>query len=66
MVGFDNSELSVYTEPPLTTIDFKFAKQDEMVVKYLIELIADPEMELHQRVLMADLVVRESSRPLTA
>jgi LacI family repressor for deo operon, udp, cdd, tsx, nupC, and nupG len=66
VVGFDNSELSVYTEPPLTTIDFKFAKQDEMVVKYLIELIADPEMELHQRVLMADLVVRESSRPLTA
>jgi LacI family transcriptional regulator len=64
VVGFDNAEVSNFTEPPLTTVDFKFDKQDEMVVKYLLELIADPEMELHHRVLMSSLITRESSRKL--
>lgn len=64
VVGFDNSEIAAYTAPPLTTVDFKFAKQDELAVKYLLELIADPQIELHQRVLMSDLIVRESTRPL--
>ena len=63
MVGYDNTELSAYTEPPLTTIQFKFSKQDELAVKYLTELIADPQIELHQRVLLADLIVRESTQP---
>jgi LacI family transcriptional regulator len=64
VVGYDNSELSAYIEPPLTTVEFKFSKQDEMAVKYLLELINDPEMELHQRVLMPDLIVRQSTRRL--
>jgi LacI family transcriptional regulator len=64
IVSFDNTELASYTEPPLTTIDFKFAKQDELAIKYLLEIIADPDMEPHQRVLMSDLVIRESTRPL--
>lgn len=64
VVGFDNTELATYMEPPLTTVDFKFSKQDELVVKYLSELISDPQLELHQRVLMSDLVVRQSTRQL--
>jgi len=64
VVGFDNTEFSIYLEPPLTTVDFKFAKQDEMVIKYLVEIIADPGMELHQRVLLPELIVRESTRSL--
>lgn len=64
VVGFDNSELSRYTDPLLTTIDFKFIKQDEMAVKYLVDLLADPSMELHQRVLMPDLIVRDSTKRL--
>lgn len=64
IVGFDNSELSLYTEPPLTTVEFKFIKQDELSVKYLLELLADPEMELHQRVLMPNLLIRESTRKI--
>lgn len=66
VAGFDNTELSSYTDPQLTTIDFKFASQDEMAVKYLLELIEDPQTELHQRVLMSDLVVRDSTRPLAS
>ncbi len=64
VISFDNAEHSAYTEPPLTTIDFQFARQDELVVKYLLEIINDPNTELHQRVLMPDLLVRESTRRL--
>jgi len=64
IVGFDNTELASYVEPSLTTVDFKFVKQDEMVVEYLLDIIADPEMEPHNRVLMSDLVIRESTREL--
>lgn len=64
VISFDNTEQSAYTTPSLTTVDFRFVKQDEMAVKYLIELINDPEMEPHQRVLMSDLVIRESTQPV--
>ncbi len=64
VVGYDNTELSSYTVPQLTTVDFKFAKQDELAVKYLIEFINNPQMEIHQHVLMSDLIVRESTRAL--
>lgn len=64
LVSFDNAEVSLYTDPALTTVDFRFDKQDEVAVKYLMELIADPDMEPHHRVLMSDLIVRESTRHL--
>jgi DNA-binding LacI/PurR family transcriptional regulator len=64
MVGFDNSELAAFVAPPLTTVEFKFDKQDEMVVRYLVELIKDPEMEIHQRVLTSELIVRQSTRAI--
>lgn len=64
VIGFDNTESSSFLVPQLTTIDFKFAKQDELAVTYLLELIDDPQMDPHQRILMADLIVRESTRPL--
>src|SRR5579884_3377780 len=64
VVSFDNAELAAYTVPALTTVDFKFAQQDVMTVKYLIDILKDPEMELHQRVLLPNLVVRESTRAL--
>ena len=64
IVSFDNAELADYTEPPLTTVEFKFTKQDEMAVRYLLEILADPTMEMHQRVLTPNLVIRESTRRL--
>jgi LacI family transcriptional regulator len=65
IVGFDNTEFAMYLEPPLTTINFNFAQQDEMAVRYLVDIISSPDMELHRRVLMPDLIVRESARPPT-
>ena len=64
IVGFDNSELAAFVAPPLTTIEFKFEKQDELTVKYLIDLIRDPELGIHHRILMPSLVVRESTRQI--
>ncbi|MBO0796270.1 MAG: substrate-binding domain-containing protein, partial [Ktedonobacteraceae bacterium] len=65
VISFDNAEVAAYTEPPLTTVGFKFAQQDTIAIKYLIELLTDSDMELHQRVLLPDLVVRESTRPVS-
>jgi LacI family transcriptional regulator len=64
IIGFDNAEVAAFTYPPMTTVEFKFDKQDEIVVKYLIELINDPEIELHQRILTPSLVIRDSVRQL--
>lgn len=65
VLSFDNAELASFTEPPLSTINFDFREQDSMAVKYLVEILNNPEMKLHQRILLPDLVVRESTRRLT-
>jgi DNA-binding LacI/PurR family transcriptional regulator len=64
VISFDNAELAAFTEPPLTTIDFDFNQQDAMAVKYLIEILSDPDMKLHQRILLPNLMVRRSTRKL--
>ncbi len=64
LVSFDNAELAAYTDPPLTTINFKFAQQDVIAVNYLADLVNLPEMELHQRILLPDLVIRGSARKI--
>ncbi len=64
VISFDNAELAAFTEPPLTTIDFDFRQQDTMAVKYLIEILNNPDMLLHQRILLPNLIVRESTRKL--
>jgi LacI family transcriptional regulator len=66
IIGFDNSELAAFVDPPLTTIEFRFEKQDELVVKYLIDLIKEPELEIHQRILMPKLVTRHSTKRIGA
>lgn len=66
VVSFDNAELAAFTEPPLTTVDFDFKQQDTMAVTYLLEILANPEMKLYQRILLPELVIRESARRLAA
>lgn len=64
VMSFDNAELAAFTEPPLTTINFDFRQQDTMAVNYLVEILHHSEMKLHQRILLPDLIVRESTRKL--
>ena len=66
IVSFDNTEFAGFVEPALTSVDFKFVKQDEMVVTYLLEMLKNPSMEPHHRVLVPDFVVRESTQRLKA
>lgn len=66
IVSFDNTEFAAYLEPPLTTVDFPFSRQDEVAVSYLLELLDTPDMTVHQRLLTPktpELVVRESTQP---
>jgi DNA-binding LacI/PurR family transcriptional regulator len=65
VISFDNAELAAYTEPPLTTVNFDFSHQDTVAVKYLIEILKNPDMILHQRILLPDLIVRGSTYPIT-
>lgn len=62
VMSFDNAELAAFTEPPLTTIDFDFRQQDTMAVRYLVEILDNPDMKLYQRVLLPDLIIRESTQ----
>lgn len=63
VMSFDNAELAAFTEPPLTTVNFDFKEQDSMAIKYLVEILRNPEMKLHQRILLPDLIIRRSTRP---
>ena len=62
LVGFDDESFACYLNPPLTTVRQDFDALGEQAVKYLIEMIKNPETPVHQRVLYSQLVVRESTR----
>ena len=64
MVSYDNTEIAAYMNPPLTSIEFKFVKQEEIAIQYLLGIIAKPDMDLHQHVLMPELVIRGSTRSI--
>ncbi len=66
VMSFDNAELAAFTEPPLTTVDFDFRQQDTMAVRYLVEILDNPDMKLYQRILLPDLIIRESTRRINA
>jgi DNA-binding LacI/PurR family transcriptional regulator len=61
IVSFDNTEFAPYLEPPLTTVSFSFGQQDDVAVRYLLELVAAQDHSPHQRVLTPELVVRGST-----
>jgi DNA-binding LacI/PurR family transcriptional regulator len=64
LVGFDDESFALYLNPPLTTVRQDFDALGEQAVKYLIELIKEPDTQIHQRVLASQLVVRQSTRKI--
>jgi DNA-binding LacI/PurR family transcriptional regulator len=62
VIGMDNSEIAVYLDPPLTTVDFYFRQQDEIAIQSLTELLANPTTDYKQHILSSELIVRESTR----
>lgn len=63
IVGFDDAQHAEFLYPPLTTVGLDFRKQGLLTVKYLIDLIEDPANTVtHQRILMPELIIRQSTR----
>lgn len=62
VVGFDDIPEAAYFAPPLTTVRQDFGALGKQSVEYLVSLINKPETAPHQRVLMPQLIVRESTR----
>ena len=64
IVGFDDTPESAYYTPPLTTIRQDYDALGTESVHYHVELINNPSASTHQRVLMPQLIVPESTRRL--
>jgi DNA-binding LacI/PurR family transcriptional regulator len=62
IVGFDDTPESAYYMPPLTTIRQDYDALGYQSIHYLVELIHNQDTPAHQRVLMPQLVVRQSTR----
>jgi DNA-binding LacI/PurR family transcriptional regulator len=62
IVGFDDIEEAAYFDPPLTTVRQDFDMLGRGSVEYLVSLIEDDSIPIHQRVLYPELIVRESTQ----
>lgn len=61
LVGVDNIPESAFFEPPLTTVHQDFASLGNQSVDYLVHLMREPTLAVHQRVLKPKLIKREST-----
>ena len=63
VVSFDNTPMVAYINPPLTTINQDPVKMGDLAAEYLISRIENPGAAVHQRILVPELVIRESTCP---
>lgn len=63
IIGFDDAQHAQFLNPPLTTIRLDLAALGKIAAKYLIELIEEEDASAYQRVLMPELVQRNSTGP---
>jgi DNA-binding LacI/PurR family transcriptional regulator len=64
IVGFDDAPESAYYLPPLTTIRQDYEALGTESIHYLVELINNQEGSICQRVLVPQLIIRQSTRML--
>ncbi len=62
IVGFDNADISQYTNPPLTTVSIPTLEQGEIAAKMLFGLIEEPGAEPYSVEVRTELIIRESVR----
>ena len=65
LVSFDDIPEAAHFTPALTTVRQDFHQMGHLAIEYLINLIEDPDTPVYQRVLPPELVIRNSTRPLT-
>jgi DNA-binding LacI/PurR family transcriptional regulator len=61
VVGFDDDLAAEFYEPPLTTIRQDYQAQAQLGIEYLIQLIDDPSTARSHKVIVPELVVRQST-----
>ncbi len=59
-IGFDDIPEAAYFTPPLTTIKQDFTAVGQQSVEYLIALLGDVPPAIHQRIIIPELIERES------
>lgn len=62
IIGFDNDEVSQFTEPRLSTVNLPKEKQGELSADMLLRLMADPGSEQYSVQLQPEIILRESFR----
>jgi LacI family transcriptional regulator len=62
VVGFDDTTVVSYLEPPLTTIRQDFTIQGRQTVHALVEMISNPQAPDPQQLILPELVIRQSTQ----
>lgn len=63
LVGFDDIPEAAHFVPKLTTVRQDFNLLGHMAIEYIVSMINNPDMPVHQRVLQPKLIIRESTCP---
>jgi LacI family transcriptional regulator len=66
IVGFDDVHYAAYLNPPLTTIRQDFRLMAKHTIDYVISLIENPNTPRQQHIIVPQLVVRQSTSPLSS
>ncbi|WP_455382925.1 LacI family DNA-binding transcriptional regulator [Salinispira pacifica] len=66
IVGFDNTSIAQYTNPPLTTTNIPTIRQGEIAARMLFELMEHPSADPYSVEIHTEIVVRDSVRRLDA
>ncbi len=64
IVGFDNYEEGMVTNPPLTTMDYPSVEIGEIAARSVLEKIYDDQAEAKQYVLPLDILIRHSVKDI--
>jgi LacI family transcriptional regulator len=64
IIGFDDTPEAAFFRPPLTTIRQDYEALGQQSIQYLIDIINNPDMPVHQRVLVPQLIERQSTRAI--
>ena len=65
IVGFDNLEVSVHSNPPLTTIDVPAEDMGKAAADYILGSLSGKAVSMHNPV-KVELILRQSSAPAAA
>ncbi len=63
MVSFDDIPEAAHFVPKLTTVRQDFNLLGQMAIEYIVSMIDNPDIPVHQRILQPKLVIRESTCP---